>query len=74
MDVPYRIRHRLEQLGLEQRALVGAGPVTELQSADPRMTLSQLLQTSTGTKARLPGRKTRAVDNEGRRALLTGPR
>jgi hypothetical protein len=46
VDVPFLIRHRLEELGLEQRDLACAAPVTEIQAADPRTTLSRLLRTS----------------------------
>lgn len=54
MELPYRIRHRLEQLGLEQRDLTRTGQVAELQSADPRMTLSQLLQAPAGARRGRP--------------------
>jgi hypothetical protein len=46
VDVPFLIRHRLEDLGLEQQDLACAAQVTEIQAADPRTTLSRLLRTS----------------------------
>ena len=56
MDLPFRIRHRLEELGLGQRDLANAAQAAEIQAADPRTTLSQLLQRSSQRRAAAPKR------------------
>jgi hypothetical protein len=54
MALSYRLRHRLAQLSLEQRDLASAAQSAEIQPADSRMTLSQLLQSSPAGLGEVP--------------------